>query len=54
MTYTYKKMIRPIVATPGMQDHDGTADLDFHHGGSVDGRYLNARGRQGAIRLTRV
>jgi SMODS-associating 2TM, beta-strand rich effector domain len=55
LTYTYKNAIRPGVAAADMRDHDGTADLVVHaDSGDVDGRYFNARGRQGTMSLQRV
>lgn len=54
LTYTYKNAVQPGAADPDMRDHDGTADLDFDiPGGTVTGRYFNARGRQGDMSLTK-
>lgn len=52
--YTYKNQVRPGYAEPDMNDHDGTADIVITPLGTVSGRYFNARGRQGDLRLQRV
>lgn len=54
LTYTYKNKVQPATADADMHDHDGTADLDFDiPGGTVTGRYFNARGRVGDVHLVK-
>ena len=51
LTYTYRNQTRPGIADLDMNDHDGTAELEFHSDGQVTGRYYNFRGRQGTLTL---
>lgn len=53
LTYTYRNQSRPGIADDDMNDHDGTAELEFHEDGTVTGRYYNYRGRQGTLVLSR-
>ncbi|NYF09772.1 hypothetical protein HDC94_000928 [Leifsonia sp. AK011] len=53
LVYTYKNQIMPASADDDMRDHDGTADVVIEPGGRLTGRYFNARGRQGELRLER-
>lgn len=53
LTYAYKNEIQPGIADDDVTDHDGTADLDVNLADrKISGRYYNARGRQGNLRLT--
>lgn len=54
LTYTYRNQTRPGIADTDMNDHDGTAELEFHEDGTVTGRYYNFRGRQGTLALSRI
>jgi hypothetical protein len=55
LTYTYKNEIRPGIADDDMHNHDGTADIDFDAAtGTANGKYFNARGRQGTLTLRKV
>lgn len=54
LTYTYTNRIRPGVADADMADHDGTAEVSVTPEGQMKGRYFNARGRQGVMKLKRV
>ena len=55
LTYTYRNLVRPGIADPDMNDHDGTAELTIDiNAGVARGRYYNYRGRQGMLQLSRV
>ena len=53
LTYTYSNRIRPGFADDDMSDHDGMADVTIDQHGRLEGRYFNARGRQGTLALQR-
>ena len=53
LVYTYKNAVLPAKADDDMRDHDGTADIVIDPAGQLAGRYFNARGRQGELRLMR-
>jgi hypothetical protein len=55
LTYTYRNQIRPGVADPAMNDHDGTTDVVIDaRSGEFTGRYFTQRGTQGTLTLRRV